>query len=88
MGDINKNKELCEKYPFLIPRNVFTDQISENYDYSWTRLDDLEPGWKIAFGEQLCEELKEALSKAHYVNKFRFSCIKEKLAHLYNAVRA
>lgn len=78
MSDIEKNKELCEKYPFLIPRNVFTDRIVENYDYSWTHLDDLEPGWQIAFGEQLCEELKEALAKANYVNQFRFSCIKEK----------
>ena len=78
MNDIQKNKELCEKYPFLIPRNVWTDKISEDYNYSWTRLDDLEPGWRIAFGEQLCEELKDALAKADYVDKFRFSQIKEK----------
>lgn len=76
------NKILCEKYPFLIPRNIWTDEIDEDYDYSWTRLDDLEPGWRIAFGEQLCEELKEALSKADYVDKFRFTQIKEKYGKL------
>lgn len=79
---MEKNKELCDKYPFLIPRNLFTDEVTEGYDYSWTRLDELESGWKIAFGEQLCEELKEALAKANYVDKFRFSDIKEKWGHL------
>lgn len=82
MSSIEKNKELCEKYPFLIPRNVFTDKIHENYDYSWTRLEEIEKGWRIAFGEQLCEELKEALANADYVNKFRFSVIKEKWGSL------
>ena len=81
-SDIEKNKELCEKYPFLIPRNVWTDAIPEDYDYSWTRLDDLEPGWRIAFGEQLCDELKEALAQADYVEHFRFSQIKEKWGKL------
>lgn len=76
------NKELCEKYPFLIPRNVWTDDILENYDYSWTLLDNFEDGWRIAFGEKFCEELKEALSKANYVDNFRFSQIKEKYGHL------
>lgn len=80
--NVEINKELCEKYPFLIPRNVFTDKISEDYDYSWTRLDDLEDGWRIAFGEQMCEELKEALAKANYVDKFRFTDIKEKYGKL------
>lgn len=79
---MEKNKELCEKYSFLIPRNVWTDEVCEDYDYSYTRLDDLEQGWKIAFGERLCEELKDALAKANYVDKFRFTDIKEKWGHL------
>lgn len=82
MSDIEKNKELCDKYPFLIPRNVWTGEVVEDYDYSWTLLDTFEPGWKIAFGKQLCEELKEALEKANYVDKFMFSQIKEKYGHL------
>lgn len=77
-SSVEKNKELCEKYPFLVPRNVWTDEVPEDYDYSWTRLDELESGWRIAFGEQLCEELKEALAQADYVDKFRFTTIKEK----------
>jgi hypothetical protein len=83
---IKKNKELCDKYPFLIPRNVWTGQISDGYDYSWTLLDDFEPGWRIAFGEQFCEELKEALAKANYVDDFRLTDIKEKWGalHIYN----
>ena len=82
VSDIDQNKELCERYPFLIPRNVWTDKIPEDYDYSYTRLDDLEPGWRIAFGEQLCEELKSALEKADWVDAFRFTQIKEKWGKL------
>ena len=36
MSDIEKNKELIKKYPFLLPRNVWTDKVPEDYDYSYT----------------------------------------------------
>jgi hypothetical protein len=32
-----QRKKLTELYPFLIPRNVFTDEIPENYDYDYIR---------------------------------------------------
>ena len=35
------NKALCERYPFLIPRNVWTDSIVEDYNYEFTELDSL-----------------------------------------------
>ena len=86
MSDIEKNKELIKKYPFLLPRNVWTDKVLEDYDYSYTRLDEIPDGWRIAFGEQLCEELKDALLQAGYLDKFRFTQIKEKYGtlRLYN----
>lgn len=77
-----KNKELIERYPFLQPRNVWTDKIPEDFNYEHTRLDEIPDGWRIAFGEKLCEELREALIEADYLDKFRFSQIKEKYGRL------
>ena len=76
------NKELCERYSFLIPRNRWTDEIPKDYNYEYTELDALEDGWKIAFGEQLCEELKEALIKTNCLNDYRIIQIKEKWGFL------
>lgn len=83
MSDIEKNKELCEKYPFLIPRNRWTDAIPKDYNYKYTELDALEDGWRIAFGEQLCEELKEALIKTGCLDDYRIIQIKEKWGFLH-----
>lgn len=61
------NKELIERYPFLIPRNAWTDKPIDNYNYdnpSYTLLDDMPEGWRVAFGEQMCEEIREELLKA------------------------
>lgn len=85
------NKALCKRYPFLIPRNVFSDQISWEMDwkpkekkYSYTLADDFPRGWWKAFGLMLCEELREELLKFNYLKKYRFVQIKEK----YGALRA
>lgn len=73
-----KNKELIERYPFLLPRNDWTGEVEEDYDYSYTILDDMPKGWRKAFGEQLCEELREALIKVNYLDKYRIVQLKEK----------
>lgn len=39
-----KNKKLVKKYPFLLPRNVWTGEVSEDYDYSYTQADALPSG--------------------------------------------
>ncbi len=79
---IEDNKELCRKYPFLIPRNRFTDAIPEDFDYSWTELDAMPDGWRTAFGEQMCEEIAQALIKDGYLEKYRILQIKEKYGEL------
>lgn len=95
---IEKNKELCRKYPFLIPHNRWSGiRITEasnggywprspesipEYDYSYTELDDMPEGWRIAFGEQLCDELKEELEKSGHMNDYRIMQIKEKYGML------
>lgn len=96
-----RNRELCEKYPFLIPTNRFSGKrITEaenggywpgapgevpEYDYEYTELDDMPEGWRNAFGEQLCEELKQALlddGGEEALNAYRIVQIKEKYGSL------
>lgn len=82
-----RNKELCKRYPFLIPRNVWDDKIIwERHrsvkKYSYTLAEDFPKGWWKAFGLMMCEELREELLKYHYLDKFRFVQIKEKFGGL------
>lgn len=49
-----------------------------DYDYTYTELDHLPDGWRLAFGEQLCEELNTALNKTNFADDYRITEIKEK----------
>lgn len=83
MRTVEDNKKLIEEFPFLQPRNVWTDKISEDYDYSYVLgVDDLPIGWERIF-LQMCADLKKQLIKDNYLDKFRFTQIKEK----YNTMR-
>ena len=82
MTEIEQNKKLCEDYPFLLPHNRWTDEIPEDFDYSYTELDAMPDGWRKAFGLQMCNELKEALEKIDKINEFRIAQIKEKFGEL------
>lgn len=73
-----ENKALIERMPYLMPRNVFTDEVVDNYDYEYIRGEyELPDGWLRLF-LQMCEDIREPLIKADYLNSFRFSQIKEK----------
>lgn len=77
------NKALCDCYPFLIPRHVWTDKIfwlHKPYDY--TLAEDFPKGWWKAFGIQLCEELREECIKHDYLHQLRLTQIKEKFGAL------
>lgn len=84
MNEIEKNKELCKKYPFLIPRNRWTGEVVEDYDYSYTELDAMPDGWRKVFGERMCEEIKKELDKLPEEDrlKYRILQIKEKYGYL------
>ena len=73
-----ENKQLCDRYPFLIPLNGWTGKPVEDYDYEWTYLDDIPVGWKKAFGVQMCEELRDILIEADCLDKYRVVQAKEK----------
>ena len=90
------NKELCEKYPFLIPRNKWSgrritdgagfwpgepDKVPD-FDWEYTELDDMPDGWRKAFGEQMCAELKTALDHAGLTDQYMIVQIKEKYGML------
>lgn len=73
-----ENKVLIERMPYLMPRNVFTDKIVDNYDYEYIRGEyELPDGWFRLF-LQMCEDIREPLKKADQLDSFRFSQIKEK----------
>ena len=96
-----ENRRLCEQYPFLIPRNVFSgkridcnepgfwpgdpDEIP-SWDYDFTALDDMPAGWRKAFGEQMCQEIKEAILSEQdgerLLNEYFLVQIKEKYGRL------
>ena len=82
MTDKEYNKALCEKYPWLIPTNRWTGEIVEDYDYDYTELDSMPEGWRIAFGDQMVEELNQELVKGGFVNDYRITQIKEKFGGL------
>lgn len=82
MNKIEQNKKLIERYPFLLPRNRFTDKVQEDYDYSWTELDCLDEGWRKAFGEMILEEIRDDLIKEGLLNTYRIDQIKEKYGEL------
>lgn len=77
-----KNWILCGKYPFLIPRYDWSGEIVKDYDYTSTYLDDIPVGWKIAFGEMMCEEIKQELIRCDYLDEFRIVQAKEKFGGL------
>ena len=81
-----KNKILIKEYPFLLPRNVFTNKVIKDYDYTFTNFDSIPIGWRKTFGIYLCEDLKNALLKQkngeQLLKDYRVHEIKEKYGSL------
>ena len=97
-----RNRELCEKYPFLVPHNRFSGKSildcrgkdgeegywpgnpedHPEYDYEYTELDDMPDGWRIAFGEQMCQDIMDALEDSNTVKSYGIDQIKEKFGFL------
>lgn len=71
-------KKLVERYPYLLPRNVWTGKVSEDYDYTYIRgIGEIPNGWEKLF-LQMCEDIRQPLIDADYLDKLMFSQIKEK----------
>lgn len=72
---------LTDRYPFLIPRNVFSGEIPDDYDYTYITGTELPRGWFDLF-LQMCEDIRQPLIDADYLEKFHFSQVKEKYNRL------
>ena len=91
---IRKNKELCERFPFLIPWHRFTGErfvqldrhgkmkAVHDYNWSYTDLDSMPDGWRKAFGMKMCEEIREELIKWNDLDRWQIIEMKEKYGHL------
>lgn len=77
-----QNKKLVKRYPFLLPRNVWTDILPKDYDYTYTLLDEMPEGWRKSFGLMLCEEIRQELIEYNYLYNYRVIQIKEKFGGL------
>lgn len=73
------NERLKTEYPFLIRRD-WQGKIIKDDD--WTYLDEMPEGWRKAFGEKMCQELKDILVKANYLSKYKVLQVKEKFGQL------
>lgn len=75
---VEQNKALIEHFPYLQPRNLWTDKIPEDYSYEYVRgAHELPDGWHRLF-LLYCMSIKPPLRKANFIDQFRFSQIKEK----------
>lgn len=75
-------KKLVEEYPYLLPRNVWTGKVVEDYNYTWLNgFNSIPDGWQLLF-LQLCKDIKQPLIDANYLEDFRFGQIKEKFNEL------
>ena len=78
-----ENKKLIQRYPFLMPKNVWTGKDVENFDYTWNEFESGMPkGWWKRFGKVLCEDLREVLLKYDYLNEYFPVQVKEKYGGL------
>lgn len=78
---LNKNKVLCEKYPFLVPRWGYDERTPDDYDYSYTWLDSLPVGWRT-LAIMMCEELREELIRCNFLNEYMIIEAKEKFGEI------
>lgn len=78
MNTIEQNKKLVEAFPFLLPRNRWTDEVIEDYDYTWTELDAMPEGWRKLFSEHMCAEIAAILKKANYLDKQCYEILSER----------
>ena len=72
MDNRSENRRLIEQYPFLLPWGTRPDNIES------TELDTMPAGWRTAFGEELCKEIMEELTRNNCVDSYRIVQIKEK----------
>lgn len=79
---VEYNKDLLKKYPWLTPYSIWAGELLEGYNYEYTWADDIPDGWRLAFGDQMIEELDQLLRKYNLRDEYRIVQIKEKFGGL------
>ena len=77
------NDNLVKMYPFLELRDIWDNPSPQGNLDTW--LDDMPGGWRVAFGNKMCEEIKQALiveGDEKLLNEYRLLQIKEKFGTL------
>ena len=78
-----ENRALCSEYPFLLPRNVWSGNIIDNFNYTYNEFEASMPrGWYKRFGKALMEDLKEVLLKNNALDSYMIFQMKEKYGGL------
>ena len=78
-----RNKALCERYPFLIPRYYFVNEVCwMRKKYDNTIVESFPRGWWKSFGILLCEDLREELIRCNFLKQYRIIQLKEKYGQL------
>ena len=80
--DIELNKKMLESFPFLLPRNVWTGEAIEDYDYSFNLFQFIDVGWGKAFGYEMLSDLRSALIAENSLLSYEITQIKEKHGRL------
>ena len=71
---MNIIKSLLKNYPFI--------KFSEDEDYSLTWMDYMPHGWRIAFGKEFLEDLKNAIKENDFEYGYKILELKEKWGKL------
>ena len=78
----SNNKRLCDLYPFLQLRFSNGRLFPKYCRYDSTYLDWMPYGWRMSFGLDACEQLRNILLEANYLEDYRIFDIKEKYGTL------
>ena len=82
MYTTEQNKRLIEKYPYLMPINLWTLEPVKDYEFDYIRGDhELPDGFMRCF-LLYCKAIRPGLIEADFIDKFKFSQIKEKYNRL------
>jgi len=71
------NAQICDSFPFLMPREYISDSPYITYDYSYTLYDKMPAPWRIAFGDEMFEHLAQQLKMNERINGYRIYDILE-----------
>ena len=80
-SDILRNKKLLKRYPWLMPRNIWTGKIPEDYDFSYIEWFGWPQGWNKAFGTMFLKEIGAEIKKSRLIH-FQVEQMKEKYGQM------